>query len=146
MRAFIAVTLLMVAPMTLPEVAILAAASKSAGKAPALYDPNPAHIWNRLYAALLVREDSQGGQYGAESLDPPLSLESEYLLTGPSHARALRVLDEFLQTHAENLIRDPLKRAMLQRICGRCLTGPCNRNQLGKGHITTTREGNCRLD
>jgi hypothetical protein len=37
------------------------------------------------------------------------------LLAGPSHARALRVLDEFLQTHAENLIRDPLKRAMLQR-------------------------------
>jgi len=116
MRVFIAVVLLIVVPMTLRDMAIPASASESAGKkAAALYDPNPAHIWNRLYAALWVREDSHGGQYDADPLDPPLWLESEYLLAGPSHARALRVLDEFLQTHAENLIRDPLKRAMLQR-------------------------------
>jgi hypothetical protein len=115
MRLLIAVIFLIGAPMTLPEMAIPAAASESAEKAAAFYDPSPAHIWNRLYAALLVREDSHGGQYDADSLDPPLWLESEYLLAGPSHARALRVLDEFLQTHAENLIRDPLKRAMLQR-------------------------------
>ena len=36
-------------------------------------------------------------------------------LSQPSHGLALRVLDEFLRTHAETLIRDPLKRAMLQR-------------------------------
>jgi hypothetical protein len=115
MRLLIAVIFLIGAPMMLPEMAIPAAACESAEKAAAFYDPNPAHIWNRLYAALLVREDSHVGQYDADSLDPPLWLESEYLLAGPSHARALRVLDEFLQTHAENLIRDPLKRAMLQR-------------------------------
>ena len=41
--------------------------------------------------------------------------ETEHFLAAPSHARALRVLDEFLRTHAENLIHDPIKRAMLQR-------------------------------
>jgi len=114
MRLLIAVIFLIGAPMTLPEMAIplLPRARK---KPPPFTIQIPQHIWNRLYAALLVREDSHGGQYDADSLDPPLWLQSEYLLAGPSHARALRVLDESLQTHAENLIRDPLKRAMLQR-------------------------------
>lgn len=80
-----------------------------------LYDPDPAHVWNRLYEALFVREGPTGIRYGTDSLDPLLWLNSKYLLTPPSHQRALRVLDEFLQTHAENLIPDPLKRAILQR-------------------------------
>jgi len=81
----------------------------------AIYDADPAHIWNRLYAALCIREDRHGVRYGEDSLDPPLWEETEHLLSGPSHALALKVLDEFLQTHAENLIRDPVKRALLQR-------------------------------
>jgi hypothetical protein len=81
----------------------------------AVYDRNPAHIWNRLYSALRVREDSQGNVYGEDSLDPMLWPQSQHLLSQPSHGIALRVLDEFLGTHAENLTKDPLKRAMLQR-------------------------------
>jgi hypothetical protein len=115
MRLFIAVILLIVVPMTLREKAVPAAASESAEKSISLYDPNPAHIWNRLYDALLLREDPAGGRYGEDSLDPLLWLNSEHLLAQPSHQRALRVLDEFLQTHAENQIRDPVKRAVLQR-------------------------------
>jgi hypothetical protein len=80
----------------------------------AIYDENPSHIWNRLYAALRVREDSQGDRYGEDSLDPMLWQQSTHLLTQPSNGLALRVLDEFLQTHAETLLQDPLKRAMLQ--------------------------------
>jgi len=80
-----------------------------------LYNPDPTHIWNRLYEALFVREGPAGIRYGADSLDPLLWLNSKYLLVSPSHQRALRVLDEFLQTHAENLIHDPVKRAILQR-------------------------------
>ena len=80
-----------------------------------VYDGNPAHVWNRLYAALRVREDSRGNRYGEDSLDPMLWRESEHLLSQPSHGLALRALDEFLRTHAETLIQDPLKRAMLQR-------------------------------
>ena len=115
MRLFIAVILLIVVPMTLREMAVSAAASESAGKAVALYDPNPAHIWNRLYDALLIREDPAGSKYGTDSLDPLLWLNSDHLLTQPSYGRALRVLDEFLQKHAENQIHDPVKRAILQR-------------------------------
>ncbi len=81
----------------------------------AVYDENLSHIWNRLYAALWVREDSQGKRYGEDSLDPMLWPQSKHLLSQPSHDAALRVLDEFLRTHAENLIQDPIKRAMLQR-------------------------------
>lgn len=115
MRLVIAVILLIVVPMTLREMAVPAAASESAEKGISLYDPNPAHIWNRLYDALLLREDPAGGRYGEDSLDPLLWLNSEHLLAQPSHQRALRVLDEFLQTHAENQIHDPVKRAVLQR-------------------------------
>jgi len=81
----------------------------------AVYDRNPEHIWNRLYAALRVREDSRGNRYGEDSIDPMLWGESNHLLTKPSHGLALSVLDEFLQTHAENMIQDPIERAMLLR-------------------------------
>lgn len=87
----------------------------SSQQAVALYDPNPAHLWNRLYETLFIREGPTGVRYGADSLDPLLWLNSKYLLASPSHERAIRVLDEFLQTHGENLIQDPLKRALLQR-------------------------------
>jgi hypothetical protein len=50
----------------------------------------------------------------ANSLDPPRFFETEHVLEGP-RASALHLLDELLQTHAENLIRDPAKRALLQR-------------------------------
>ena len=80
----------------------------------AVYDENPSHIWNRLYSALRVREDSQGNRYGEDSLDPMLWQQSEHLLSQPSNGLALRLLDEFLRTRAETLIRDPLKRALLQ--------------------------------
>jgi hypothetical protein len=99
----------------LAETSVPTRASEDSVQAITLYDPNPAHIWNRLHEALLVREGPTGIQYGADSLDPLLWLNSTHLLAAPSHQRALRVLDEFLQTHAENLIHDPLKRAILQR-------------------------------
>lgn len=35
----------------------------------------------------------------------------------------IAILDEFLQTHAENLIQDPVKRAVCKGTSGRCLTG-----------------------
>jgi hypothetical protein len=79
-----------------------------------LYDPNPQHLWNRLYAALFVREDQRGTIYGDDSLDPVLWIHSRHLLESESHVRAVHVLDEFLQTHAEKQIGDPLKRAVLQ--------------------------------
>ncbi|MFZ0637156.1 MAG: hypothetical protein WAM08_16675 [Candidatus Acidiferrales bacterium] len=112
---FFAVMCLMLVPIALRDAAIPVSASESAGKSTTLYDPNPAHIWNRLNDALFIREDSTGAKYGEDSLDPLLFLQTEHLLAQPTHERAMRVLDEFLQTHAENQIHDPVKRALLQR-------------------------------
>jgi hypothetical protein len=56
-----------------------------------------------------------GRPYGPDELDPLLWYYTEHLLSGSSHQQAVTLLDEFLSTHAERLIADPLKRAMLQR-------------------------------
>src|SRR5712692_203818 len=88
---------------------------EESGNAPGIYDPNPMHIWNRLYDALFIRKDQTGATYGADALDPLLWRETQHLLTGSSHQRALSILDEFLRAHAENQIRDPAKKALLQR-------------------------------
>jgi hypothetical protein len=115
MRLFITVMFLMIVPMTPREKTVPAAASENAEKAGALYDPNPTHIWNRLYDALLIREGPTGAKYGADSLDPLLWRDTKHLLRQPSHKHVLLILDQFLQNHAENLIQDPVKRAILQR-------------------------------
>jgi hypothetical protein len=80
-----------------------------------LYDPNPDHIWNRLYRGLFIRVGRDGREYGYDALDPLLWSETKYLLSGPSNKLAIKLLDEFLETGAERLIKDPLKRAILQR-------------------------------
>lgn len=89
----------------------------SARSAPsvAIYDNSPGHIWNRVHAMLFVREDLPGTELLSDALDPPFWYHTNYLLAQPSHKKALGVLDEFLQTHADNLIHDPVKRALLQR-------------------------------
>lgn len=77
-----------------------------------IYDPNPAHLWNRVYSTLRVREDKHGNRFGEDSLEPPLWTESEHLLSEPSHKLATQVLDEFLRAHGETLVHDPIKRAV----------------------------------
>jgi len=84
----------------------------------AIYDPNPNHIWNRVHALFFLREDLPLTRQFPDPLDPPYWPYTRYLLESHSHRRALRILDEFLRTHAENLIRDPLKRAIFQRDLG----------------------------
>jgi len=112
MRLVAAAILLVVVPVTVWK---LAASPSHPEISTTIYDPNPSHLWNRLYAAVFIREDRHGTQFGVDSPDPLLWTETEHLLEVTSHERALRVLDEFLQTHAENLIHDPIKRAILQR-------------------------------
>jgi hypothetical protein len=79
------------------------------------YDANPQHLWNRLHAAIYIREDIPSTAQVADALDPPLWQNTQYLLSKPSHERIVRLLDEFLRTHGERLIQDPVQRAMLQR-------------------------------
>ncbi|HSK89000.1 MAG TPA: hypothetical protein VK880_11615 [Anaerolineales bacterium] len=81
----------------------------------AVYDPNPKHPWNRVFRQLYRRTTVDGKEYGSAELDPLLWLDTTYLLHGTSHQQAMQVLDEFLTTHAEDLIHDSLKRAMFQR-------------------------------
>jgi hypothetical protein len=81
----------------------------------AIYDANPNHIWNQLYTQFYVREAWDGRTYGGDELDPYLWGETKDLVEGPSHKKAVALLDKFLSTHGERLITDPLKRAMLQR-------------------------------
>jgi hypothetical protein len=81
----------------------------------ALFNPDPQHISNRLYRQLHVRIEPGGKEYGFDALDPLLWSETKYLLSGKSHARALALADEFLRTHAERQIGDPIKRAIFQR-------------------------------
>jgi hypothetical protein len=81
----------------------------------ALFNPDPEHVSNRLYRQIHIRSSSDGEEYGFEDLDPLLWRETKYLLGGDSNKKALDLLDEFLRTGAERQIRDPVRRAILQR-------------------------------
>jgi hypothetical protein len=80
-----------------------------------VYHPDPDHLWNRVFRQLYRRTTANGEEYGFHELDPLLWFDTTYLLSGPSHQQAVGVLDEFISSHAEDLIREPLKRAMFQR-------------------------------
>ena len=80
-----------------------------------LFHADPEHLWNRLHGQFTVRTAPSGERHGFDALDPLLWPETEYLLTGESHRKALRLLDEFLRVRGERLISDPLKQALLQR-------------------------------
>ena len=45
-----------------------------------LYDPDPNHIWNRLYRSLYMRLGPDGREYGYDELDPLLWPSTKYLL------------------------------------------------------------------
>lgn len=94
---------------------VIQATSSDRGSDWSVYHPDPAHLWNRVFRQLYRRTAPAGEEYGADELDPLLWFDTTYLLTGPSHQRAIQVLDEFLSMHAENLIREPLPRAMFER-------------------------------
>lgn len=80
-----------------------------------VYDPDPKHLWNQVFRRLYQRTAVNGEEFGFDELDPLLWFDTKHLLTGPSHQQAIQTLDEFISSRGDNLIRDPLKRAMLQR-------------------------------
>jgi len=79
------------------------------------YDDNGEHLWNRLHAALFVRVAADGREYGGDRVDPLLWIGSKYLLQGASHQKAIALLTEFVDTHGEKLIDNPLKRSRVSR-------------------------------
>ena len=96
----------------------------------AIYDPDPNHLWNRLFVAfyrqnvsnnLFIPKDIGQSQNRVESrwvgpdvLDPPLGKHPSFLLEDEPFSKANAVLDEFLSRQGASQIHDPLKRAMLQ--------------------------------
>ena len=80
-----------------------------------LYDADQRHIWNRLYRALYARTGSNGREYGYDELDPLLWHGTKYLVSEPTNRQVIVLLDEFLASHSERLISDPLKKAIFQR-------------------------------
>jgi hypothetical protein len=82
-----------------------------------LFSPDPENIWNRLYRQIHVRYAHDGTEYGFADLDPLLWSETKYLIDegGDSNKRTLDLLDQFLNTRAEQQIRDPMRRAIFQR-------------------------------
>lgn len=92
-----------------------AAAAQRRLAPPAVFDPEPNHIWNRTYGCLFVRQSADGTEHGADALDPLLWQETRHLLIGDSHRSALACLDDFLHSRAEHAVQDPIKRAVFQR-------------------------------
>jgi hypothetical protein len=115
MKFSVAGILLAVLTATLSGIGDPRPASESSAEPVTIYVPDPNHIWNRLHATFFVRDDLPETSLLPDALDPPFWYHTTYLLTQPSHKKAVQVLDEFLQTHAENFIHDPVKRALLQR-------------------------------
>ncbi|SRR6266498_4012373 len=80
-----------------------------------IYDPDPKHLWNRLFHQLYRRTTNDRHEYGWDALDPLLWYDTTHLLEGTSYQQSIQLLDEFLSTKAEDLIADPLRRAIFQR-------------------------------
>jgi hypothetical protein len=88
--------------------------SQAPGTNVALYDSDPNHLWNRLHAALYTRKYLDGRQAGQDEVDPLIWHASRHILAGPPYRQAIGTLDEFLSTDGQTLIKDPVKRAVLQ--------------------------------
>ncbi len=80
-----------------------------------IYDSDTNHLWNRLNETLFERTAQDGKKYGLDELDILYWFGTTNLLAGASHRQAISVLDEFINTHGEKLVHDPLKRVLLQR-------------------------------
>lgn len=78
-----------------------------------VYDPDPQHLWNRLHDTFRARIEGSAGD--PWELDPFLWRSENYLAGEEVQKAALDVLDEFIAKKGHTLIKDPLKRALLQR-------------------------------
>jgi len=90
----------------------------------AVYDADPGHLWNRLFAALYTRTShlpsKAGGEpiariEGGDYLDFLGWGNTEYWSSPETAARLNRLLDEFLSADGADQIDDPLKRAVFLR-------------------------------
>ena len=79
-----------------------------------VYHSDPNHLWNRIHRHFHTRVAPDGEVFGEDETDVLLWLETNYLLTGASHQKAIQLLDEFIKVDGQRLITDPLMRAVFQ--------------------------------
>lgn len=88
-----------------------------------LYDADPQHLWNRLFAAFYIRPRHIPAGDGRPAVTPYEGGDViEFLAGGKTQywsnpdvfEKVNPLLDEFLQRGGETLLRDPLKRVVLQ--------------------------------
>jgi len=91
------------------------AATKGAAATETIFDPDPAHPWNRLHAVFFIRDMGNGQTYNHQGPDAPFGSWGPFLVKGPSHDRAIAALDDFLRAKDDARIDDPIRRALLQR-------------------------------
>lgn len=100
------------------------AGSLKSGDALPIYDEDPRHLWNRLFAAFYIRPsalpDDSGGPpvpriEGGDIIDFLAWSQTTYWDEPAVAARLHAVVDEFLESDGVNLIDDPLRRAILLR-------------------------------
>ncbi|HWB03101.1 MAG TPA: hypothetical protein VG796_08770 [Verrucomicrobiales bacterium] len=78
-----------------------------------LYDKDPAHLWNRVYSALMTR--TADAKHPVNDLvDPPLWFGTKHLFEGEPHRQALAVLSEFVKAPIPSTLT-PWQRAVMQR-------------------------------
>lgn len=89
--------------------------ASDAADANTIYDSDTNRLWNRLNETLFERTAQDGKKYGLDELDILYWARTTNLLAGASYQQATNVLDEFIGSHGEKLVQDPLKKALLQR-------------------------------
>ena len=101
----------------------LAGSLRSDGPLP-LYDADPQHLWNRLFAAISIRHSNLPSKRGGTPLARIEGGDRIEFLGWPGTTywdepetvnRLMGLLDEFLNQQGEQLITDPVKRVILQR-------------------------------
>lgn len=92
---------------------VMLALALTSGSTDSVYPIYDDPVWDQLFTHLYSRTDENGNRYGPATLDPPLWLNSRYLLEGESYERAIDYLDLTLGTDARHM--NPLQQALLQR-------------------------------
>ena len=106
-----ALTCLVVLGMLSAETQPKAEKTKAEAAEP-MFDPDPAHPWNRLYQVLSVGIGDEGNSCG--NPDALRRLEP-FLLQNATYDKAVRELDAFLKAKDDERIKEPIQRALLQR-------------------------------
>jgi hypothetical protein len=120
---------------------------RSAGPLP-LYDADPQHLWNRLHAAISIRESDLPSKRGGTPVKRIEGGDRIEFLGWPGTTywdepatvdRIEALLAEFKTQHGEQLIDDPLKKVILQRDLWTVFDYSMSRNIERRGDLETRK-------